>query len=434
MPVRIAAVHGDSRHFRPGDEIITIDSRPVEDQLDLLFLIQKEGSARFEIRRSDGSRVSRVVSIDAFDRASVEPEEMTFRGCTSRCAFCFVDQMPPGLRRSLYFKDDDFRLSFLFGNYVTLNDVSEHDLERIIEMHLSPIYVSVHAVETKLRSALFGRAMRRDIMQTLRRLAGGGITMHAQVVLVPGMNDGAALERTIDALHTLYPSVASVSVVPVGLTRHRAGLPALRRISVPQARHLITWAQRKQSAFRESTGESFLHLSDELYLKTRRSFPRSDRYDGFPQLANGVGMCRLFIDETMRKIDVLHRRSVHPAAVTVITGTLGGAFLRRYILPAVRERLPQLSISTVSVRNRLFGDSVTVSGLLAGSDIAAAVERTGAKGCFVLPPNCLNHDGLLIDDMTPSALGERLGARVLVARESFLESRILKACGKGRAS
>lgn len=433
MPVRIASVCGQSRIFRPGDEIISIDSRPVEDQLDLLYFTQKEGSARFVIKRSGGKKVERTISIDSFDRACLQYEEMTFMTCRSKCKFCFVDQMPPGLRSSLYIKDDDYRLSFLFGNYITLNDIGEREIKKIIELRLSPLYVSVHTVDKKLREYLFGRKMRADIIEIMKHLAHNGITMHAQVVLIPGKNDGTVLERTVEELFSLYPACRSVAVVPVGLTKHRANLESFRRIRDDEARAIINWAEAKRREFAVKTGGvHFLHLSDELYLRARRALPQLEAYEEFPQLANGVGMCRLFSEHVSRDIERLKKQRIPKTNMTVVTGTIGGRFLKRYILPMIERQCPQLKIKPLIVRNSLFGRSVGVTGLLSGADIIRAVESgPGVSGCLVIPPNAVNHDGLLIDDRTTGDLERQLGTPVLVPRETFLEKRIVRRCRGG---
>ncbi|HVO76734.1 MAG TPA: DUF512 domain-containing protein, partial [Candidatus Bathyarchaeia archaeon] len=308
MTVRIARIDGRTGFFRAGDEIVSLGSRPVEDQLDLLFRTAGEGSARFTIRR--GTRTySRRLTFDQFARARLVFEPLRFIRCGSNCTFCFMDQMPPGMRPSLYEKDDDYRLSFLFGNFITLNDVRDRDIERIIELHLSPLYISVHAFSRRVRERLFGRPMRRDLMKDLSRLARAGITMHAQIVLVPGINDGSVLHETVRKLFTLYPACRSAAIVPVGLTKHRDGLAALRRITPSESRTVMAWADRERRREAPTTGaETFLHLADEFYLATNRKLPPSEAYGDFPQLSNGVGMCRRFLDRLERDVERVRRR------------------------------------------------------------------------------------------------------------------------------
>jgi len=435
MAVRIEEVRGTSAAFRPGDEIVSMDGEPVEDQLDVLFRAAGERSALFGLRRRGVTRLERV-SPEAFDRARLVFEPMRFARCKSRCIFCFMDQMPPGMRPSLYEKDDDYRLSFLFGNYVTLTNATEREMRRIIDLGLSPIYISVHAVRAAVRERIFGRPVRRNILRDMKRLARRGITMHAQVVVIPGVNDGRILEETVARLGELYPACRSVALVPVGLTKHRKGLPAIRALSSADARAIIRWAEGKRRAFFEKTGgEHFLHLADEFYLLARRAFPPEAEYDDFPQLANGVGMCRLFLKNLRLDASRLGAAAAAPARLTIVTGKLAARFMRSAVAPLVRERAPRLELDFLVVPNRLFGRRVGVSGLLSGEDILrAALERGRPRGCLVLPPNALNHEGLLLDCLRPEDLERALGVPVVVPRGTFLERRVLARCREGCAA
>ncbi len=428
MPVRIRDIKGSSGFFREGDEIIEIDSHPIADQLDLLFNLPEEGSAIFTLLRGGGKRISRRLRIETYERAGLVLEEMRFERCRSKCAFCFVEQMPRGLRPALYIKDDDYRLSFLFGNFITLNDVSEGDMRRIIDMRLSPLYLSVHAVDPDVRRRLFGRPMRNDILEQMAELASNGITMHAQIVLVPGLNDGGVLDETVNALFGFFPRCRSVAVVPVGLTAHRKGLARLESVTEEQAADLVSWADRSRARFRKETGgESFLHLSNEFYLMSGEELPMTDEYDDFPQISNGVGMCRLFVDEIEGMIERISGKAHGDISIALVTGRLGAIFLRRYVLPAVERSLPWLRVSLITVENRLFGERVGVSGLIGGADI---IEEAGGieASCIVLPPNAVNHDGLLIDDMRPEQLESALGRPVIVPESTFLEENVISAC------
>jgi len=429
MTVRIARVEGRSGFFKPGDEIVAIDSRPAEDQLDVLFRTTGDGSAPFTIRRG-GRTLSRVLTFGEFARSRVVFDRMRFIRCKSNCIFCFMDQMPEGMRASLYEKDDDYRLSFLFGNFITLNDIRDRDIARIIRLGLSPLFVSVHAARRRIREQIFGRAMRRDIMKDLSRLARAGIVMHAQIVLVPGLNDGAVLHDTVSKLFALYPACRSVAIVPIGLTKHRGGLPSLRGVTVTEARTLIKWAVRERRRLARITGgDAFLHIADELYLATNLTLPPAATYGDFPQLANGVGMCRHFLNTLNGDIERLIKRPRRRADLTIVTGTLGGKFMRRYVMPLLAERLPYLSPRVLVVRNRLFGPAVSVSGLLSGRDILRAAKRNCAiAGCLVIPANAVNHAGLLLDDLRPIDIERELGVPVVAARSTFLEGGVMMRC------
>lgn len=409
---------------------MSINETPVEDQLDVVFLTEEEKSCRFTVRRTGGEVNSRVLSPGSFARAKLVLEEMEFERCHSQCIFCFVDQMPSGLRPSLYEKDDDYRLSFLFGNYITLNDIGRRDIERILALHLSPLYISVHAIDRRVRERLFGRRLRKDIKKTIDTLARGGVTIHAQVVLIPGVNDGSVLDETIDELFMFFPAVRSVAVVPVGLTNHRAGLPVIEPVTERFARALIHWSEERTESFEYKTGgERFLYLSDEWYLLARRVLPPYEAYGEFWQIANGVGICRRFIESIEHEAEKLRKRAAPPFEMTVVTGVLGGRFMRRYVLPLLASRLPACRLHLLVVRNRLFGKSVGVSGLLAGRDIIRTFRRRGtATSCLVLPPNAVNHDGILIDDLSSGDIGRELGVPVLVPEDTFLEYHIVRAC------
>lgn len=429
MSVRIERIDGRTGFFKPGDEVVRIGSRSVEDQLALFFRTAGDGTARFTIRRK-GRLLSRVIAFRELDRAHLVFEGMRFIRCKSRCIFCFMDQMPKGLRSSLYEKDDDYRLSFLFGNFITLADVGERDIARIIELGLSPLYISVHAVTKPIRERIFARPMKRDILRDLSRLARAGITLHAQIVLVPGLNDGPVMRNTVRRLFELYPGCRSVAIVPVGLTKHRSELSPLRRITVAEERALIEWAGSERARFAHLTGgEPFVHLADEFYLAANRALPAASTYGDFPQLSNGVGMCRHFLELLEADIERLARRRPRKVQMTIVTGTLGARFIRRYVAPVLAQRLPSVSPSVLVVRNRLFGPGVNVSGLLSGRDILSRLKTSRERtGCIVIPANALNHDGLFLDDLRPADIERELGTPVVVARSTFLESRVMRRC------
>ncbi len=254
MPVKISEICGREGFFRKGDRITAVDGRKVDDQLDLYFNLSGMESALFSIERANGRKVERRIRLETFERAAPVFEEMRFIRCASRCIFCFVDQMPPGMRDTLYFKDDDYRLSFLFGNYITLNDISKAQVKRIIEYSLSPLFVSVHATDILIREKIFGRPMKNDIMEILSHLADRGISIHAQIVVIPGVNDGRVLARTMRDLFSLYPACRSLAVVPVGLTGHRTGLTDLRKITPSEAREMIDLSELMNAGFRKKTG------------------------------------------------------------------------------------------------------------------------------------------------------------------------------------
>ena len=431
MSVKIVEICGSEGFFRRGDRIVAVDGRKVGDQLDLYYLLSGVDLPLFRVKRKNGRMIERRIRVETLERAAPVFEAMQFIRCASRCTFCFVDQMPAGMRETLYFKDDDYRLSFLFGNYITLNDISRSQMKRIIEYNLSPLYVSVHATDLKVRTKIFGRPMKNDIMNVLSELADNGISIHAQVVVIPGVNDGRVLARTMRELFRLYPACRTLAVVPVGLTGHRESLTRLRKVSAAEAREMIDLAVNMNGRFNKKTGgHDFVFMSDEFYLLADRIFPEAERYGGFEQVSNGVGMSRLFIDGIRDRIKHLKKRKVPPSGMmTLVTGRLGSRLMRRHVIPMVNRALPGLTVDIITVGNSTFGRSVSVSGLLSGADISAAVKRAGGpKGILVLPPNTVNHEGRMIDDIRPSALGKMLGKKVIVPEEDFLEERVLRAC------
>lgn len=412
---------GEEPILRPGEEILSIDGIKLEDQLDFFFAPDSTRSLVLRVRTTSGHIRQMEVEPERLARLQIRFSPMSFKRCRNRCIFCFVDQLPRGLRPSLYLKDEDYRLSFLFGNFTTLSDISDKELERIVELRLDPQYVSVHAVEKDLRERIFQRSLKRDIIATLRTLTERGITIHAQIVLAPGLNDGVHLDRSLEELASLGPRLASIAVVPVGLTKHRHGLTPLRRYRPEEARIVVRNIERHQSRFLASERSSRLvYLADEWYLQAGMPVPPSAAYEGFPQLENGVGMVRKFIDRTEGELESLARFERVLAETTVITGRLGGQVFAEYVLPLLEGKAALGSILVVD--NEFFGSEVTVSGLLTCGDIAAALARSGLpQGPILLPANVVNSEGLFIDDFDLAALRRRTGSERIFLAPSLLQ-------------
>jgi putative radical SAM enzyme (TIGR03279 family) len=317
--------------------------------------------------------------------------------------------MPPGLRSSLYIKDDDYRHSFLFGNFISLTNLTKEDLERLAEQRLSPLYVSVHATDPALRSRLFGTIKAREIVEQIERLGSLGIQIHAQVVLIPGVNDGQALERTVKDLARLHPTVASVALVPVGLTRHHDC--GLRLITPGEAKAVLQSVAGWQIRFRQSFGTGFAYPSDEIYLLAGEDVPSADRYDGFPQLANGVGLVRQLLDDWQQTLALPAQYGARLRAATLVCGTL--------IAPTLQQQVSRLAASLgielrlVAVANRFFGATVTVSGLLTGQDVLAALRGQALGDRVILPRGMFDANrSLTLDDLSPSDIAAQLGVTV----------------------
>jgi putative radical SAM enzyme (TIGR03279 family) len=395
----------------PGDRILAVNGAPLRDAIDFQF---HAGDDHLELTVArDGVR--RALNLDRRGRdlglelAAPTPAEIAT--CANKCVFCFIHQLPRGMRRSLYVKDDDFRLSFLHGNYITLTDLDEAELSRIETQRLSPLYISVHATEPGLRHELLGRPrVSAEILPRLERLAKSGIRMHAQIVLCPDLNDGAHLERTVTELAPLHPHVATTAVVPVGLTRHRERLPRLRGLTTPEACTLVETVGRWQERFLATLGSRFVFLADEVYLMAGAPLPVAAAYEGFAIAEDGVGLVRRFEDDLARGL----RRFRAPArsrAVTLVTGALYGPRLRKLLAPLA---VHGLDARVAAVSNDFFGRAIGVAGLLTGQDIQRHLAALPDLGDEVLVPAiCLRDgDGVFLDDLTPADLAADLGVPI----------------------
>ena len=415
---------GEKLGIRPGDRLVSINGHPVRDILDYRFcgaddtleLVLLRGKRRITFSWDDAlSEQAAYQDADHEDDLGLEFEEVTFDGirrCQCRCSFCFVHQMPPGLRRSLYIRDDDYRYSFLFGNFVTLTNLSQEDWERLAEQRLSPLYVSVHATDLELRRRMLGHPGAPDIIGQLKGLGEMGIQVHTQIVLVPGMNDGPALERTINDLAGLYPTVQTIAIVPVGITRyHRRGLHPPDRSACVE---LVEWVGKRHRAYRKDLGVSLVHLSDEFYLVAEAPLPPAQYYDEFPQLENGVGLTRQLLDEWADLAP--DARTIRPGyqRATVVCGTLIGPTLQRLLADVGQAVGTQYAV--LPVVNRFFGATVTVSGLLTGEDVLSTLRRHDLGELVVLPRAMFDAAGQrTLDDLALPQLSQALGARVEMA-------------------
>jgi len=402
--------------LRPGDELLEINGHPIRDEIDFQFY-SADPQLRLVIQR--GARVfSRSLRRTWEGSFGVEFQGMKYRHCGNRCVFCFIDQNPAGLRASLYFKDEDYRLSFLYGNYATLTNVSRQDLVRIVEQRLSPIYVSIHAVDPEVRRRMLGIGRDDHLMEKIRFLTDQGIVVHAQIVLCPGYNDGRVLEDTLQRLRVFYPGLRSVAVVPLGLTRHRRGLEKLAPVSPRSARRTLQIIEKYADACKRELDWYWVHAADEFYLRAQAPIPARARYEDFSQIENGVGLCRDLIDTVRRQVRYFPKR-VQARRITLITGRSAEPLLRQHVLPSL-QAISGLQVNLQAVANRFFGRRVTVSGLLTGQDIVRHVHGKNIGDLLVLPPNCLNPDGFFLDDWTPRRLEQRLGVRVYQP-SSFLQ-------------
>ena len=401
-----------------GDCVVSINGARIRDEIDYRFHAS-DALLRIRLRRNGQSLML---------EAEKEPDEdlglvfkpLQLRRCRNHCIFCFAHQLPKRMRRRLYFKDDDYRLSFLKGAYVTLTNLSEEDLSRIIRQRLHPLYISVHATEPDLRGRMLGKDQDFDVLVPISRLAEAGMEMHTQVVLCPGINDGHHLERTVRDLSRFFPQVRSVAVVPVGLTRYRDHLTALIPVDAGKARMYLAIAERWQRAFERTLGTPFVYLSDEFYLLAGEDPPPYEHYAEFPQIENGVGMVRSFLDEYDLNKSKLPRRISPERRIVLVTGKLAARFMGDMVRDL--NEIEGLTADLISVENRFFGERITVSGLLTGRDIGRALGYDSPWDAAFLPPNCLNDEGVFLDDVKVEEIESDLRGKVLVSDYNMVSS------------
>lgn len=396
--------------LEPGDRITKVNGRDVRDFLDFQFLTGSEDRVLLDVVKKAGQRLQVEVEVGEGEVWGLDFEYFTPRQCANDCIFCFCNQNPPGARESLFFKDEDVRLSFLHGNYTTMSSISKMELERIVEQRLSPQYVSVHASDPEVRRYLLGRKRPDDVLGKLRWLAGHGIELHAQIVLCPGINDGNVLRQTVDDLAVLYPKLRSIAVVPVVVTRLHNYRHLLTPVSDDYARSLIRKVEPWQRGFRSRFGSTFVFLADEFYLRAGCSIPGAAHYGDYPQIEDGVGLVRRFISEARRTLnrDLAGRLVVDPARLkgTVATGEL--------FFPLLSQLVDELNgkigsrLRVIGVKNRFFGEEVTVAGLIAGSDLLSA--RESLLGDFLIVPEqaCLKSGHVFLDNVTLEDLRREL--------------------------
>ena len=439
----IAAVHpgsiAEDLGIVPGDRLTAINEQPVRDVFDYQTR-QAADQLLLTIRKTDGEVILFDIEKDEEEDLGLDfanPMLDDCRNCHNRCVFCFIDQLPSGMRPSLYLKDDDLRLSFLSGNYVTLTNITSDELDRIIEYRFSPLNISVHATDSAVRRKMMRNRHAGNLMHALHRIAQAGIRINAQIVLVPGYNDQAVLEKTIEDLTGLSPAIQSIAIVPVGITRYRDEnkLIPLRRVQESDARAILDLVHTWQRRLLAAGSSRVLYAADEFYLIAGRPFPEAADYEDYPQLENGVGMCALFLDDLQRGIGQRHRdpdwqmtqsgsqcETFDP--ILLVTGTAAGPILKE--AAGQLQMLYRRPVDVLMVKNRFFGETITVAGLLTGQDILAALldhqapasaERNGghttARPTVILPENQLRAGTeWFLDDETLTGLRTRTGLTV----------------------
>lgn len=398
-----------------GDKLVAVDGVQVKDIIELSFYTS-DYEVELELENAQGQR--RQVHIDKYpdEDLGLEFEAAVFdkvSTCYNNCIFCFVDQMIPGMRKGLYVRDDDYRLSFLYGNFITLTNLKEEDFQRIIQTHMTPLYVSVHATDPKVRCEMMHNRFAGELMDKLERLFAAGIEVHTQIVCCPGYNDGEILAKSFQDLYSRHPHVLTMAVVPVGITKHREGLHPLRTFTKEEAAALIDQVTPWQRQCREETGKTFIYLGDEFYLLAGRDVPTAEWYDGFPQLENGIGLTRSFVDEWQATLPSL---SSYQAASPAVIPVGESAFtVLQPLLYALNKQF-NTAHSFVPVPNQFFGGKVNVTGLLTASDILRTCKESGKR--LILPAVVLNNDKLFLDDTALEQFRKEYPGKVDIAKDA----------------
>ncbi|GBE27904.1 hypothetical protein BMS3Bbin03_01835 [bacterium BMS3Bbin03] len=407
---------GDEIGLRPGDNLLEINGHPIRDVIDYRFY-ENDEFLQLLVQR-DGEIITYAVEKDPYDSTGLEFSELKFKACGNKCVFCFTDQNPKGMRKSLYFKDEDYRLSFLYGNYTTLTNVKQSDLDRIVEQRLSPFYVSVHATDWEIRKFLLGIKRNDFLLDKLQFLTEHGIEIHAQIVLCPGINDGEIFGRTIADLKRFYPGIRSTAVVPLGLTAHRQGLTPLTPVTGAYARPLVFNIYELQQQFLEELGTRFLFVSDEFLVRAGVPIPEAGAYEDYPQLEDGVGVLRSMIENVRALARKLPKSLRKARQVTIVSGELAHPFVEEEVVKRL-NRIQHLTAELLPVKNKFYGETVTVMGLLTGRDIFTALQKQGGGGEILLSEKLLNHDGVFLDDWKPKMIEKRLNRKIYFVDDYF---------------
>ena len=428
MAVRITSVEPGSparrARIHKGDTLISINGNAITDVLDYRFYMTDE---HLEILLCDQEKKLRTVVVekDEYDDLGLEFETYLMdrqMGCKNACIFCFVDQTPPGMRKSLYFKDDDTRMSFLFGNYTTLTNLKEGDIQRIIKMHISPINISIQTMNPALRVQMMKNPFAGESLKFVRMLTEGGIKINTQIVLCPGYNDGEQLEYSLSELAKLGPNVQSIAVVPVGLTRYREKLTPLRGFFPQEAVEVDKTMERWGEYFCKEYGTRTAYASDEFYILAGKDFPPYEFYEDFAQLENGVGMMTLMqhdFAQALKEAQLEQSPAAHRC--TIATGQLAYPMMQDFA-ERVQQAFPQVQVQVKKIRNDFWGPTITVAGLITGQDLLAQLEGLDLGSELLIPANMLRHEqDRFLDDLTLEQVQETLGVPVLPVENDAFE-------------
>ena len=405
--------------IEPGDRLLEVNGKSPEDVFDYRYLMNEE-EILVLIRKANGEEWELEIEKEYEDDLGIEFENGLmddYRSCRNKCIFCFIDQLPKGMRSTLYYKDDDSRLSFLQGNYLTLTNMSEHDIDRIIQYKLSPINISFQTMNPELRCKMLHNRFAGEIFDKVKRLKDAGIIMNGQIVLCRGVNDGAELERSIRELTAYMPQLESVSVVPVGLTRYRDGLYPLEPFTKEDACEVLDLIHGWQEKLYKEWGNHFIHAGDEWYILAERPIPEEKTYDGYLQLENGVGMVRLLDEEVAQTLAGMtgDDRKIHR---TIATGELAAPFLRKHV-ESVRKKYPNVDIQVFAIKNEFFGGKITVAGLITGTDLISQLKGKDLGDRLLLTNHMLKSgEPVFLDDVTVNDVQNALQIKVSIVESS----------------
>ncbi len=410
---------GEMIGLKAGDRLLKINGKRVIDEIDYRFRITDESiTLDLEI---DGKMDKVSIDKDYDDDLGVEFEEFKIRKCGNDCVFCFVDQNPEGMRSGMYFRDGDYRLSYLHGHYITMTNMGQNELTRIVEQKMSPLYISVHTTDVELRQKLLLYGKEDFLMDKIDYLTENGIQLHTQVVLIPGLNDGKYLIKTLKDMYSYYPKVNSISIVPVGLTKHRVGLPELSTVTPEYAEKLVDYAESLKAQFPGSDEQPFIFLSDEWYIVAKKPFRPIVEMGGLNLIENGVGQVQSFLEDFELESESFPTSFSEPTSFTIATGHLAYGIFETNVIPVLNS-IENLHVNLVEIKNDFYGDMVTVAGLLAGQDIVNQLKDKDIGEAVWCSHRILNDEGTVtLDDMTLADLSSQLGVPVNVSHDSILE-------------
>ncbi len=408
----------DELNIEKGDEVIQINNQKFNDIIEYLFLTADE-YLEMEIEKKDGS-----IEIYEIEKEFDEDLGIVFENpiidqvkrCRNKCIFCFVDQLPSNMRKTLYFKDDDFRLSFLHGNYITLTNLSDNDIDKIIKYRISPINISIHTTDSELRVKMLRNKNAGNILAQLKKLTNARIQVHGQIVLCPDINDKENLERTISDLSDLYPNLESVAIVPVGITRYREGLYPLKIFDEQTARKVIKQVEVWQNFFLKKYNTRFIFLSDEFYVIANKDIPPYEAYESFLQLENGVGLMAKFEHELRTYLKDIRLKTVIPRSISIATGKSASEFIKKLCCEIMRK-FPYININIFSIKNEYFGETITVAGLVTGTDLIKQLKGKELGERLLIPSSMLKADeSVFLDGIHISEVEEKLNVSIVVSQ------------------